>query len=495
MAAADARTIDAGTPGRELMDRAGRAVARAAIRVAGGRYGRRVVVVCGKGNNGGDGFVVARVLAREGLRVRCFFVGDPAEVGGDAAWHRDAFVSTGGRVDPFTGALPAADVSIDAIFGTGFKGKAEGPPAEAINALNEHPAPTIAIDIPSGVDGATGAVSGPAVRAQTTVAMGAQKLGSATGAGAEHAGDVDVADIGIEVDDADAWEVTAADVLERLPRREPAAHKRSVGSVAILGGSEGMSGAVILTARGAVRTGTGYATVGVTHDIDAIVSAALPEVLTKVLSDGAHLTRDAWTTFKDVADRADAIALGPGLGEGDDQRALVRSVLEEAEQPVVIDADGLNVLAHDTAPLEARADPTIITPHPAELARLLRTETSIVQSDRIVSARAAAERFGCVTVLKGHRSVIADASGRVVVNPSGTPHLATAGTGDVLTGVISALAAAGVEPFDAAWMAAYIHGVAGEIAAARNEWHGVVAWDVAEALPQAMAVTEAVAWD
>jgi NAD(P)H-hydrate epimerase len=495
MGAADARTIEAGTPGAVLMDRAGRAVARSAIRVLGGRYGRRAVVVCGKGNNGGDGFVAARELARQGVRVRCIFVGDPAEVKGDAAQHRDAFVAGGGRVETFRDELGPADVLVDALFGTGFKGSAEGAAAAAIDAMNEHSAPTIAVDIPSGVDGTTGAVRGPATDAHTTVVMGAQKLGTATGAGAERAGDIEVVDIGIPVDEADGWEPTASDVDAILPRRGADAHKRSVGSVAILGGSEGMSGAVILTARGAVRTGAGYATVGLSRTIEPTVSAVLPEVLTKILTDEPHLVHDAWTAFKEIVDRADSIAVGPGLGDGDEQQALVRAVLEEASQPVVVDADGLNVLARDTSPLEGRSAPTVLTPHPAELARLLRTETSAVQDDRVTAARNAAERFGCTVVLKGYRSVIADSSGRIFVNSTGSPHLATAGTGDVLTGVIAALVAAGLGDAEAAWAGAHVHGVAGEVAAARNDGHGVVAWDVAEAIPQAIAVTEAVAWD
>lgn len=494
MAAADRHTIDAGTPGHVLMERAGRAVARAVVRVLGGRYGRRVVVVCGKGNNGGDGFVAARVLAREGVSVRVAFVGDPGSVTGDAARHRNAFLAHGGRLTRFEGEIGAADAIVDAIFGRGFRGAAEGDAARAIEAMEAHDAPVIAIDVPSGVDAGTGALHGPAVRAHTTVVMGALKTGIATGAGAEHAGDVEVVDIGIAVDEADAWETVASDVASVLPRRGPSAHKRSVGSVAILGGSEGMSGAVILTARAAMRSGAGYATIGLTRDIDPIVSTALPEVLTKILTDERSLGRDVWVGFKAVADRADAIAVGPGLGDGDDQGELVAAVLREADRPVVLDADALNVLARDTTPLEARAQPSVLTPHPAELARLLRSETSEIQAARIAAARTAAERFGCAVLLKGYRSLIADPSGAVVVNPTGTSQLATAGTGDVLTGVVAAFLAAGIGPFEAAWAAAYVHGVAGEIAATTHDGHGVVAGDVAEALPQGIALMETLSW-
>lgn len=488
MAAADQAAIGAGTPGAVLMDRAGRAVARAAVRLAGGRYGRKAVVVCGKGNNGGDGFVAARALARSGLGARCLVVYDPAATTGDPAAHLARMEAAGVRPEPFTpAALDGVDVVVDAVFGTGFRGMAEGRPGESLAVLATCEAPVVAVDIPSGVDGTTGAVEGPAVRATVTVAMGAEKLGTALAPGASFAGRVEVADIGIAVSEAAARLAGRADAAAVLPRRSPDSHKRSAGAVAILGGSAGMSGAVVLAARAAVRAGAGYATVGVTHSVDEAVSALLPEVLSQTVVAGDVLGPEALDGFASVLQRATSLALGPGLGQGEEQRALVTQALGAVDLPVVLDADGLNVLAGHSGVLERRDGPLVVTPHPAEMARLLGLSVKEVQADRLRTAQTAAERLGCVVLLKGYRTVIADPDGRAVVNPTGGAELASAGTGDVLTGIVAALLAAGLRPFEAAWAAAYLHGVAGEIGATDGPV-GVLAWDVAEALPRALAV-------
>jgi ADP-dependent NAD(P)H-hydrate dehydratase / NAD(P)H-hydrate epimerase len=488
MGRADAATIASGTPGEVLMDRAGRAVARAAIRIAGGRYGKRAVIVCGKGNNGGDGFVAARVLRSEGLGVRCLFVGDRGAVEGAAAHHLDELERAGGSVEEFDPVrLVRADVIVDALFGTGFRGAAEGDPGKAIESMSDADAPVVSVDIPSGVTGATGGVEGRAVRAQVTVAMAAEKLGTALPPGAVHAGRVEVADIGIRVDDSDVTMCERADVAAVLPRKPPDAHKRSMGAVAVLGGSAGMSGAVVLAATAAMRMGAGYVTAGITHSVDNAVSAALPEALTKVVSDREVLGPEALDRFADVLDRAQALAIGPGLGRGDDQAHLLEQALARIDLPLVVDADGLNVLAGRTEHLRAREAPAVITPHPAELARLLATTTSEVQGDRLSSATEAAHRFECTVVLKGFRTLTADASGRVVVNPTGGPELATAGTGDVLTGIVAALLAAGLHPFEAAWAGAHIHGLAGSGAAELGGPAGVIAGDVAARIPDARA--------
>ena len=489
MAAADRAAIEAGTPASVLMERAGRAVARAVIEVGGGRYGCTVAVVCGKGNNGGDGFVAARVLRREGLSVRCFGVGDVWSARGAAREKLDLLARAGVAIeDLHVAELDRVDVIVDAIFGTGFRGRALGAPAKAITAMNDALAPVVAVDIPSGVDGATGAAEGPAVRAEVTVAMAAEKLGTATGAGALDSGRVEVADIAIPVSRAKTHMVERRDVADALPHRSPDAHKRSGGAVALLAGSGGMTGAAVLSARGAVRTGAGYATVGGTSSVDAVVAATLPEVLSKVVTDQDVLGPEALADFSPVLDRANVLAIGPGLGAGSSQRALVEKVLATVDLPMVVDADGLNVLAGHSRPLGDRKSATVITPHPGELARLLGVSTEDIQADRVTAARSAAERFSCVVLLKGFRTVIAEPQGDAVVNPTGGAELATAGTGDVLTGVVAALMAADLEPMAAAWAGAYVHGLAGHIAAAEHGTAGVLAWDVAEALGEAVDV-------
>jgi len=478
--------MSSGVASATLMDRAGRAVARAAIREAGGRYGRRAEVVCGRGNNGGDGFVAARELARAGLSVRCLVVGDAAGISGAAGEHLRRAAQVVEILAWDDGALGPCDVIVDALFGTGFRGRAEGDAGGAITAMNDSGAPVVAVDIPSGVSGATGAAEGPSVTAQATVVMAAEKLGTAIGAGSSLAGRVEIADIGIAVPESHAGMIEQDDVAGVLPRRQADSHKRSRGAVALLGGSAGMSGAVKLAARSAVRMGAGYCTVGATSSVEAALSAALPEVLSTVVTEHDVLGTEALDRFAGVIERTTALAIGPGLGTGPDQHSLMISVLDRVELPMVIDADGLNVLAGHTDELAGRPAPTVLTPHPAELARLLSLSVPEIQADRAAAARAAAERFGCVVVLKGHRSVIAEESGRIAVNPTGGPELASAGTGDVLTGAVAALLAAGLGAFEAAWCAVYVHGVAGAEAERRVGGPGVLAWDVAEALPEAI---------
>lgn len=455
MAAADRATIDSGTPVDVLMDRAGRAVARSAIRMLGGRYRKKVVIVCGKGSNGGDGYVAERVLRREGVA---------------------AYAVPADNFDPTR--IPAPDLVIDAIYGTGFHGAAHDP---AIDWIEECGAQVLSVDIPSGVDGLTGGVQGVAVHADMTIAIAAQKIGTAVGAGAIHAGLVEVVDIGIPVPETSASMADRAWVSGVLPRREADSHKRSRGSVAILGGSAGMSGAVILAARGAMRAGAGYVTAGVTEAVQPLVAGGLAEAVTSALTVDDTLGPQALDEFKPVLERATALAIGPGLGGGDGQRDLVLSSLRAVQLPVVLDADGLNVLAGHTNVLSDRESSTVITPHPVELARLLEVDLGEVQNDRVKAVRAAARRFGCVVVLKGFRTLIA-AGDRLVVNPTGGTALATAGTGDVLTGVIATFLAQGLAPFDAAVVGTYVHGLAGDISGDE----GVLAGDVAESIASAL---------
>ena len=520
MARADAATIEAGTPVEVLMERAGRAVARVAIDMAGGRYGRRAIVVCGPGSNGGDGFVAARRLRQEGLSVRCLVVFDISEATGAPRHHLEGMRRAGIVPEPFDPArhgslFDAADVIVDAIFGTGFRGTAEGLPAEAIAAIDgcSH---VISVDIPSGVNGATGAVQGSAVHAEVTIAMAAEKVGTALPPGAACAGRVSVVDIGIDVNlrnledarqpdgspvrgfvaDSYVEMVQAPDVASSLEPRPVTAHKRSVGSVAVLAGSDEIRGAPLLTVQGAVRAGAGYVTLGSTAAVKEALTVATPEALCREVTDGDVLGPKALDAFGDVLERADAVAIGPGIGRGEAQTQMVHRALRELQVPVVLDADGLNVLEGDTSPLAQRAWPTIITPHPAELARLLDADTGVVVADRLAAVSEAAKRFpGAVVLLKGWRTLICYGAGSVVlVIPVGGPELATAGTGDVLTGALAARLAAGDPTPGAALTAAYLHGIAGSIAAADIGAEGVVASDVADALPEAIELIRGVAY-
>ncbi len=494
MAAADEAVIAAGTPAEVLMDRAGRAVARAILDVAGRRYGLRVAILCGKGNNGGDGFVAARVLAREGASVVVLTVGDVESATGAAAHHLGRWRAEGGRITPFeVEALEDADVAVDAVFGTGFRGRAEGEAAQALEALSRAEIPVVAVDVPSGVDGASGRCEGPCVDATVTVAMGAEKIGTAIGEGAARAGHVVVADIGIPVEASGARAIEVDDVAGVLPARAPASHKRSSGSVVVFAGSQAMTGAALLTARAALRAGSGYVNLVTTEAVRAAAAEAIPEVVVHVV-DGDVLGPHALESSKELLAHADAVAVGPGIGKAASQRELVERLFAEVDLPIVADADALNVAATDTSLLEDRSAPLVVTPHPAELARLLATSTSEVQSERLAATTEAARRFGCVVLLKGHRSLVGAPDGLVVVNPSGGPELATAGTGDVLTGVCASYLAAGLDPLTATWASAYVHGVAGSIAASDRGARGVVAWDVAEKVGVAADLIVEGAW-
>jgi NAD(P)H-hydrate epimerase len=477
MRRADQATIEGGTPGEVLMERAGRALARAALRVTGDRYATRIAVVCGKGNNAGDGYVAARVLHEQGCAVGCFNVFDPSSLTGDAATHYRRMIECGVRVETFGSRALRADVVVDAIFGTGFRGSPEGPAREAIVTTIGSGIPVVAADIPSGVDGATGKVEDVALRAEVTVAMGAEKLGTFLEPGRDHSGDVEVATIGIGLHGYRAAVLEVDDTIEMLPDRPAGAHKRTSGSVAILAGSDAYAGAALLTARGAQRMGAGFVELGCPDGVRRLALGRMPELVTHEV-----VGQDA-KGFEEALERADAVAVGPGLGRSADATTLVTRILDGFEGPVVVDADALNALADDPGALMDRAAPTVLTPHPAELGRLLGSDAAAVQSDRLGAAREAAERFGCVVLLKGRSTVVYSSARQpeAVFVPTGGPELATAGTGDVLTGAIAALLPH-CDERNAAAAAAFVHGLAGSRAAVDRGPTGVTAWDVAENL-------------
>ncbi len=488
----DRATQAAGTPGEVLMERAGTAVARACADLMGGVYGRRAVIVCGKGSNGGDGLVAARQLARDGVRVCVFLLEAAADVREPSAGMLARLVrETDARVRGFTPAalaheLARADVAVDAIFGTGFRGAPDDVWADAIETLNVGGVPVVAVDIPSGVDGSTGAVAGIAVRARLTVTFGAAKLGAVMLPGAEFAGDVRVIDIGF---DEEAMPHTVgltepADVAAVLPKRPTDGHKKASGTLVVVAGSRAMPGAARLVARAAGRAGAGYVIVAAPASAMATIQAELAEAVFVPLpeTDEGAVSPDALAIVLEAIDGAHAIAIGPGLSRAPDTAAFVRALIRETSVPSVLDADALNAFAGEHAALADRKAEAVLTPHMGELARLLGRPPL----DRLAEARALALEADATVLVKGTRSVIAAEDGRARVNPTGSAALATAGTGDVLTGTIGALLARGVEPFAAAWAGAYLHGLAG-IAAASEHGEGVVAGDVAEHLPDAIA--------
>ena len=432
-----------GYPGSaaELMERAGAAVAREAMRAF--PRARRFAVVCGGGSNGGDGRVAARVL-------------------------RD-----GGRDAVETEEPEGSDVIIDALFGTGFRGEPRPEAVALIERINGADVPVVSVDIPSGVDASTGEVVGAAVRAAVTVTFHGRKVGLVVAPGRFHAGRVIVADIGLEETDTETRRTTER-ILRLVPRRAPHDSKYTAGVVLVVGGSPGMTGAAVLTATAALRADAGYVTL-------VVPAASLPVVETLALEPvkiGYEPGRAVETVLA-AAGRSNAVALGPGLGRGEAPRALVRALLERLELPVVVDADALDGLE----PV-ARLAPTVLTPHEGELGRLLGRPSAEVAAHRLGAARAGAARFGAVVLLKGADTIVVGGDAAPIVSDHAPPSLATAGSGDVLTGVVASFLAKGVEPTLAAAAAATVHGIA---AATVPSQAGLVASDVAAALPAALS--------
>lgn len=494
MAAADRATIAAGTPSMDLMGRAGAACGRAAARMLGGTYGRRVLIACGKGNNGGDGFIMAEYLARRGAHCTVLLLAKPSELRGDALlYYERAARSPGCRIRSgaeVSGELRRCDMAVDAMLGTGFKGALAGAYAGVVQAFNDSGKPVLAIDIPSGVNGESGAVEGVAVRARATVTMGALKSGLLLQPGAAYAGAVEVADIGILESALNSrLQMTRAhDVSAMLPPRLPTSHKRNVGKVLVVAGSSGMSGAAVLAALGALRSGAGLVRMAVPQSLGGQVGPQVKEALTIGLPEmEGKLNLQAAGPVIDLAREMDALAVGPGVGRGREVTEFIATVLDAVPNPVVLDADGLNAYQGNPEGLLSRPGPTVLTPHSGELGMLLGIEAAEVDADRIGAAREAAQRSGCVVLLKGFRTVVAAPDGQAVLVDAGGPVLATGGTGDVLTGIIAALLAGKTAPLAAAWVGACVHGAAGEELARRVGDRGVLAGDIAGALPQTIA--------
>ena len=484
-----------------LMERAGARTAEVARLLLRERGGRRVVVLAGKGNNGGDGLVAARHLVGE-TTLRVVLVAPAAEIRGEAAAHletlrgRDVSIVDAGALaeDDLDRTLLEADLLVDAIFGTGFRGPAEGPPARVIEAANRSGRPILAVDVPSGVDAASGRADSPCIHAIATVTMGLPKLGLVQYPAAMYAGRLYVADIGFPsalVESAPIpTSLTRAAWVDRvMPRRSPDSHKGAFGRVFVVAGARGFTGAAVLAARGAIRAGAGLVTVGIPASMAAIPPAALPEAMTLPLPETPEgtLSERAGDAILEFAAGVSAVAIGPGLTTSPEVVTLVRRLLPRLDHPLVVDADGLNALAGEAERLHDAAGPVVITPHPGEMARLLGTTVEEVQRDRPASARGAARTLGVTVVLKGARTIVASPDGQARVIPTGNAAMAAGGMGDVLTGVTAALLGQRLAPFDAATCAAYLHGLAGDLAAASRGELGVLAREVADNIPRALA--------
>ncbi len=485
----DQQAIAAGTPGIVLMKRAGRAVFDA-LR---GRWpeARSITVVCGRGNNAGDGYVVAGLALEQGLRVQLIQLGDPAGLTGDAGLARDWALKLGISVERADDAAPeltmTGDVIVDALLGSGLRGEVRAGFATAIRQINAAAQPVLAVDLPSGLCPDRGVALGAAVMADLTVTLIGAKRGLFTGAGLEHAGRVEHADCGVASvldDSAGTPALTWQRLGPGLPRRTANAHKGQFGHVLIVGGEHGMGGAAAMAAEAALRTGAGLVTVATRAEHVPVLLTRLPELMVRGL--------DASEELGHSLARASVIAVGPGLGQSAWSRALLREILttlaaEPSARPLVLDADALNLVAADDLELPSNC---IITPHPGEAARLLGRHTGDIQQDRFDAALALARRYRAVTILKGAGTIIAGDK-LFGICTDGNPAMATAGMGDVLTGIVAGLLAQNLPREAAAPMAACLHGHAGDVAAARFGSRGLTASDLLGCLREALNAPDA----
>jgi len=486
-----------GVPSIVLMENAGRHVSEAIRHMLRSVRGKRIAVVAGTGNNGGDGFVAARHLRDAGAEASVFLLGDPAEVKGEAKINLDMLLETGFTVKSVQSAseievpLTHSDAIVDAIFGTGLHGEVRGLTADVIQAINASGRPVVAVDVPSGLDADTGRILGVCVNAERTVTFALPKIGLLTYPGASCVGELVVADIGIpdQLYDEVAVELPSEEwVADRLPERPPDAHKGTFGSVVVIAGSPGLTGAAAMAAESALRSGAGLSTLAVAAGLQDLMAAKLTEVMTHGLpeTESRVIGAKAVEAALSLCEKATAVVLGCGMGTHSETCEFVHRFVKSVRKPMIVDADGLNCLAGDASTLEGDHGEIVITPHPGEMARLLGTTAQEVQSNRVDAARKAASRFHCVTVLKGARTLIADPSGRVFINPTGNAGMASGGTGDVLAGAMGGLLAQGVSLLDAAVCGVFVHGMAGDIAASTIGEAGMIAGDVLRALPAAL---------
>jgi hydroxyethylthiazole kinase-like uncharacterized protein yjeF len=487
MRAADSWAIEEqGVPSLDLMERAGAGLARVTAAAAGEGPIR---VVAGKGNNGGDGLVAARLLRAEGREVDVLTTAALEELRGDARENLERL--PGAAPEPFAAQrLAGSGAVVDALLGTGFEGEPREPAAGAIAAINSQDAPVVACDVPSGVNASTGEIEGEAVCAAVTATFHASKIGLHVAPGAFHAGEVEVVEIGIPrgAPGASRAGLIGERVLELFPRRPRDGSKFSSGVVVVVGGSMGLTGAPAMAALSAARAGAGYVQVAVPGPVQPAMDMRLLEQMSRGLpdEDGSH-TLAGVAEVEELAERAGAVVLGPGIGRSEGALEFARGVAAAVRTPLLIDADGLNAHAERLDSLTGREAPTVLTPHAGELARLLGTDSDDVGRHRLARAREAAELSGAVVLLKGDDTIVAAPGGPVAVNPGGSPALATAGTGDVLSGLIGALLAKRLGPFEAAALGALAHVRAGRAAAERHGADHVIAGDVIDALPAGLA--------
>ncbi len=492
-------------PGLVLMENAGRAFVEELEREAGTLRGKQTVVVCGKGNNGGDGFVIARHIANRGGDVLVLLLASTRSVAGDAKTNLEAvlqmsrmrgamihFAQHAGKGKP---PLPGApDIVVDALFGTGFSGDLAAREREIVSWINGSGAFVASVDIPSGVDASSGTVGNAAVQANLTVAMGLAKIGHYVGQGCDASGAVRIADIGVppalyRAGRTPVFRMLIDDVASILPSRPRNAHKYSAGKVLVIAGSRAFTGAPILTSEAALRSGAGAVVLAFPASIHQVLARRLTEVIMAPVTEtpAGTLGPEALPEIRARCQWADAVALGPGLSRDEATMAFVRELLSTVHKPFVVDADALFALKGHSSILKRRKSPAVLTPHTGEFAVLTGGDAREADTFRIAAAHGAARHFGSVVVLKGAPTVTASPGGSVMINSTGNPGMATIGSGDVLTGIIAGFIAQGIPAERAACAGVFAHGLAGDIAAGRFGMRSMVATDIGSSIAGAIS--------
>jgi ADP-dependent NAD(P)H-hydrate dehydratase / NAD(P)H-hydrate epimerase len=497
-----------GIPGLILMENAGRAVSKVVFEefplLSGslktlplGRYpkSQRIAIFAGSGNNGGDGFVIARHLISEGLDVTTYLTSEPKKYSGDALTNFEALRKIGGKLVDIRNGFSQyqwADLIIDALFGTGLDRDVGGFYRDVIDFINSQPVPRIAVDIPSGLDADTGFPLGVSVKADVTVTFVVPKIGLAVYPGIDYAGKVYVADITtpkLLEKEITYGLITYNTVRRILKPRHPDTHKGTYGHLFILAGSPGKTGAAALAALGALRAGTGLVTVGSPKSLNPIMAGKLTESMTEPLpeTEGGTLGKESIeATLKIISSRKTALAVGPGISTTPDTAEFLYEILKNSSIPIVVDADGITLIAQNLHVLKELKVPLVLTPHPGEMSRLIGKMGEDIQKNRIGVARDFSSMYNVYTVLKGSRTVISTPDGRVFINPTGNPGMASGGMGDVLTGVIGGFLAQGYSPTDACTLGVFSHGLAGDFVAHKRGEAGIIASDVAHSLPETL---------
>ncbi|ODM27492.1 bifunctional ADP-dependent (S)-NAD(P)H-hydrate dehydratase/NAD(P)H-hydrate epimerase [Clostridium sp. Bc-iso-3] len=499
----DTYTIQSiGIPGIVLMENAAIRMTDEILKDCGSVVNKNIFLFAGKGNNGGDAFAIARHLCNKGANTVVFVLAAKEDITGDAQINLDILENMGietvevvesSKLEDVEAKLESADLVVDGIFGTGLKGGIKGLKGDIVKLINKKNIPVIAVDIPSGVDGETGEIAGECIKAYKTVTFGFPKYGHFLHPGCDFVGELTTADISIPSCVAQNFDIKSYIIDEKtvsrlIPQRTGNSNKGDYGKVLVITGSRGMTGAGCLAGTASLRSGAGLLYLGVPRALYSIYECNLTEAITIPLEDEntGFLTEASIPELLGYMEKMDAVAIGPGLSTKEGVEVVVFSVVENCKVPLVVDADGLNLIAKDLSVLNKSKVPMVLTPHPGEMARLMGTSIGEVQRNRVNAAKEFSEKWGVITVLKGSRTIVAAPDGRVFINPTGNSGMATGGTGDVLTGIIASFIGQGLSPVDAAVAGVYLHGLCGDRVANTKGEHGLVASDLTGEIPYAI---------